>query len=1514
MANKESIVKTWGVSRLLPGTEARQFEFHPVKENIALIGTLDGGVGVLDVKKNEIVSGRFYNDIINKGDTILGLAWSKKNPDHFITGSQDGQLTVHTVKQNDILDSSDFCNFKELTSIHLNSTEDKLLVSGYQKDVSIFDFETGKVTANFRGIHNKHINISRFTHHSPNIFATCSFDKYIKMWDTRQNPQKPIYSRQSNNGNVMVCFSPDDAYLLVSAVDNEVRQYLTVDGRLQMMMDIDPSGRSDNYTRSYYMNGGDIIVSGSSEQDVIHLNCAHTGAALHSGKLFHDRADDTLYIQSLRGSPHHANNFVLLVNYRAKPYSLELLNVNMNENCLKNNNNFYNNNKYDKQTSKGDIEGIIPVEKAVISYTSNKLNEDLFEDEESKSLNEANVVLQCNNDNNNENNNNETSKNSDTLGLNDIKITTYTNINTHGWLLCARSLYFKRLLSKQNVQDDENSNSVITLKLPGNLTVRAVEGAIDFMMTNNMKKFASIIQNMKNDVKSSTDVHTSNIYQIFQEYFDVAILFEMPSFFSFIEHEATTYVSISDVHLYLKVANIVNARQLLKYCLVFLAKNIKTIYRFHRLNYFLSLRGNKEKYFEDLAMDKSKGSKIKIPTKEEFDLDTAFLPLTLFQLSRENIECLKSILLQQAQFLNETKETPLPDTFTESTRQNYEERSSYITRFFATYKLLKKNAEENEAANSFPYYDDFFVYLQQLDYQNKAEIEKLSSNKQADMTLNIGMTMIDYFKNRNKSLSNYLKSCLNVNETSTKYQTLYAKYCKKYECIADLVRADMHEIGNGILLILNGNTRDSYYNYSKILTYDASCDVFSYTSSYGDIPLSQESSGGVTCFINHSRSTHLCLLHGKNFKTVKVLDTLTMQWSTVTIKGSEVEFGFRESQTTYTSSNRARSNFSFNSLSEDERFEMTFGKNKNDKKASQLCLPVSDQKWIHEIFYGKEKNANSNNNNNDNHNLKLEAQYMITFGGIIYGTRPSQYQLMNDVCVLVAHPTIKGSHGYNNKVMYDFAWIPISVTGVSKQPRPRVYHSSTILRKNGNKVMVVFGGCGDTVFNDFAVLNLTSLTAKKTVQWVDVKFEGISPGKRYHHNAVQVSETQFYIIGGHKLQMRNDVYLVTLIDMRVTLGGGEATLACEKIKAGGTGFSENLTFRCATLSKLSNKIYIFGGQPPDRFDDDNSNSYNGIYEMVLPSLNEETRNAYEITPNLSTVEDFGELPCVTVPETNFGYDMVDLFESSLFSDVEFQVVADDAIKNRYVTIKAHKFVLVSRSERFKALLLGGMSESHSENGKPIVLNGVRESVFKALLLYIYSDSLLEDVRNDYQLIMELYVAANEYTLFRLIRLCEGILLRLLEIENAAEFLEFAEQYGMADSIVNQRNNQLNDMKKISKQKFRRQCLICLTYEDAGCALDGNRCSKCNHDSFRLIDSGIINKNTNKVQCSILKEGCISFILRHYKEVLVTEGYINLNDTLKQELTECFKLSVYSTDAYALESKGLLHVLPKKGEF
>jgi hypothetical protein len=55
--------------------------------------------------------------------------------------------------------------------------------------------------------------------------------------------QRPVFTRTSDQGNVMVCFSHDDRYLLSSAVDNEVRQYLAVDGRQAVKLEIAPIGR-----------------------------------------------------------------------------------------------------------------------------------------------------------------------------------------------------------------------------------------------------------------------------------------------------------------------------------------------------------------------------------------------------------------------------------------------------------------------------------------------------------------------------------------------------------------------------------------------------------------------------------------------------------------------------------------------------------------------------------------------------------------------------------------------------------------------------------------------------------------------------------------------------------------------------------------------------------------------------------------------------------------------------------------------------------------------------------------------------------------------------------------------------------------------------------------------------------------------------------------------------------------------------------------------------------------------
>lgn len=115
-----------------------------------------------------------------------------------------------------------FDEFDQLTSVHVNSSDELFLASGYSKNVALYDISSGRRLQVFADMHREHINVVKFSNHSPSLFATSSFDQDVKMWDLRQKPNQPCYTSSSSRGNVMVCFSPDDHYLLVSAVDNEV--------------------------------------------------------------------------------------------------------------------------------------------------------------------------------------------------------------------------------------------------------------------------------------------------------------------------------------------------------------------------------------------------------------------------------------------------------------------------------------------------------------------------------------------------------------------------------------------------------------------------------------------------------------------------------------------------------------------------------------------------------------------------------------------------------------------------------------------------------------------------------------------------------------------------------------------------------------------------------------------------------------------------------------------------------------------------------------------------------------------------------------------------------------------------------------------------------------------------------------------------------------------------------------------------------------------------------------------
>lgn len=147
-----------------------------------------------------------------------------------IAGSDNGSLKLYDIHHARIKSTSmhgssgcvTFDEFDQLTSVHVNSTDELFLASGYSRNVALYDISSGKRVQIFTDMHQGHINVVKFANYSPSIFATSSFDQDVKMWDLRQKPLNPCFTASSSRGNVMVCFSPDDQYILASAVDNEV--------------------------------------------------------------------------------------------------------------------------------------------------------------------------------------------------------------------------------------------------------------------------------------------------------------------------------------------------------------------------------------------------------------------------------------------------------------------------------------------------------------------------------------------------------------------------------------------------------------------------------------------------------------------------------------------------------------------------------------------------------------------------------------------------------------------------------------------------------------------------------------------------------------------------------------------------------------------------------------------------------------------------------------------------------------------------------------------------------------------------------------------------------------------------------------------------------------------------------------------------------------------------------------------------------------------------------------------
>ncbi|CAL4933559.1 unnamed protein product [Urochloa decumbens] len=124
--------------------------------------------------------------------------------------------------------------------------------------------------------------------------------------------------------------------------------------------------------------------------------------------------------------------------------------------------------------------------------------------------------------------------------------------------------------------------------------------------------------------------------------------------------------------------------------------------------------------------------------------------------------------------------------------------------------------------------------------------------------------------------------------------------------------------------------------------------------------------------------------------------------------------------------------------------------------------------------------------------------------------------------------------------------------------------------------------------------------------------------------------------------------------------------------------------------------------------------------------------------------------------------------------------ADVVFETGSQTFAAHRCVLAARSPVIKAELFGTMKESVTTG--IVCIDDIEAQVFKALLYFIYTDSLPKakkeegEEEEDDVMSQHLLVAADKYNLERLKLICEDKLCKYIDVGTVATILALAEQH------------------------------------------------------------------------------------------------------------------------------------------
>ncbi|CAI0443313.1 unnamed protein product [Linum tenue] len=164
-----------------------------------------------------------------------------------------------------------------------------------------------------------------------------------------------------------------------------------------------------------------------------------------------------------------------------------------------------------------------------------------------------------------------------------------------------------------------------------------------------------------------------------------------------------------------------------------------------------------------------------------------------------------------------------------------------------------------------------------------------------------------------------------------------------------------------------------------------------------------------------------------------------------------------------------------------------------------------------------------------------------------------------------------------------------------------------------------------------------------------------------------------------------------------------------------------------------------------------------------------------VTTRHEKVEGAKQEDSITVPDFNLGNGFKELLESEVGWDVVFRV-GDE-------TFRAHKSILAARSPFFRAQFFGLAGDPYLNE---VIVDDVHPSIFKAMLLFIYTDELPDvhdttssshsstsEATNTMQ---HLLVAADMYNLDRLKVFCESKLSEEITALLVATTLALAEQH------------------------------------------------------------------------------------------------------------------------------------------